>query len=124
MPIKYTVSDDGMFVYAIVEGVLTMEDVHNYGQEISDDNRIKAGFNELFDLSLMTKSALDQQDLHRIVELTKANKKMLPTGRLAIVAGRDESFSNSRYYEKIVSPLRNVIVFNNVSTARKWLGVD
>ena len=58
MPVKYTVSANGMFVRAIAHGVLIPNDIHLYIKDIFLDDRVKPGFSELFDVREITESKI------------------------------------------------------------------
>lgn len=124
MSIKYTVSADGTFVHATATDTLTLEEIKNFINDTEDDTHIKPGFIELFDVRMISESQIDFQALMEIRELILASSKYINHSKLAIVVGKKSSFENAREYEQLVSPdTQNVIVFNNISTAKIWLGV-
>ena len=123
MAIEYTVSKDGVFVEAIVTNLLTTEEVIEYITTIEHDKRIKLGFVELFDVSNMNVSQIDEDGLDQIVEKIQESEKRSRGTKLAIVVSRGSSFDRAKYIEKKVGESQNVIVFSRRSTAEIWLGV-
>ena len=123
MEIEYTVSKDGVFVEAIVTNLLTTEEVIEYITTIEHDKRIKLGFVELFDVSNMNVSQIDEDGLDQIVEKIQESEKRSRGTKLAIVVSRGSSFDRAKYIEKKVGESQNVIVFSRRSTAEIWLGV-
>ncbi|MCP4711154.1 MAG: hypothetical protein GY869_21245 [Planctomycetes bacterium] len=124
MPVTFTVSDDGSFVWAITSGSLTSEELFDYEQETATDERIRPGFRELFDVTSSEQVQITKETMEEIHNLGMKNPKKGYGNKLAIVA-KGESFDYARYYEQIVqSNLQNVIVFNSINTALLWLGVS
>ena len=119
----YKVSIDGNFVYAVAAGHLRPEEILDYENAISADDRVKPGFKELVDVSGITQASITADDFRKIRDLMKANDKRTPKNKLAIVVSKDSSFKNARYFEQLVDPHLTVIVFNSVQTAIIWLSV-
>jgi hypothetical protein len=113
-----------MFVRAIATGEITPEEIHEYIREVAQDERVKPGFRELFDVRHISRSQVTPESFTHIRQLAKDNPKRLPGTRLAIVVSSGNSFDKARKYEALASPdLENVIVFNDLQTAEIWLGV-
>lgn len=124
MPIEYTVSQDGMFVYAKATKILTTEQVLELNRAMKKDKRINPGYHMIFDEILISESHIDIQGFEQIAEEVCSNQKFVGS-KLAIVVAKGESFERARYYEKLSIPERQtVIVFNDLSIARKWIGVS
>lgn len=125
MPVKYTVSTNGMFVHAIAHGVLIPDDIHQYIKDISLDDCVKPGFSELFDVHEITESKIIPEIFGNIRQLLLDDPKRKRGGKLAIVVGTKSSFDNAQQYERSLMPdIQNVIVFNDAHIAKIWLGVD
>ncbi len=124
MPVTYTVSENGTLVSAVATGVLTPDDVINYEHAVSDDQRVKPGFRELFDAQRISESALTPEALKEISQLISQDPKKRMRNKLAIVVSSNPSFQRARYFERQGDPQRqNVIVFNDIQTAKTWLGI-
>jgi len=123
MPVKYTVSSNGLFVHAIAHGVLIPDDIHQYIKDISQDDCIKPGFSELFDVRDITGSQIIPEIFGDIRELILDDPKRKRGSKLAIVVRTQSSFNNAQQYERSVMPdVQNVIVFNDFHIAKIWLG--
>jgi len=124
VPVSYTVSTDGSFVWATVIASLTPEELYEYEQKTAIDERIRPGFRELFDVTQTDQVEVTKETMEQVRNLSAVNPKKGKGNQLAIVA-RGQSFDHARYYEYITAPnLQNVIVFNNLNTALLWLGVS
>ena len=123
MPIEYTVHEGGFFVHAVATGTITPEQVLEYERATAEDDRIKFGFRELFDESLVEKSTIDHSDMEVIAAQVMSSPKRQAT-KLAIVPGQGAAFERAQLLEKLVHLSRgNIIVFDNPTTAKQWLGV-
>ena len=123
MPIKYTVGSEGMFVHAVGSGAVTLDEVRQYMHDIAHDDRVKPGFSELFDGCRITESLIAPESFIDIHELVLADPKRKRGNKVAVVVGRTSSFYNAERYERLASSnSQNVIVFNDVHTAKIWLG--
>ena len=69
MSVKYTVGSNGLFVHAIAYGVLIPDDIHQHIKDISQDDSVKSGFCELFDVSEITESKINPEIFREIREL-------------------------------------------------------
>jgi len=124
MPVKYTVSSNGLFVHAIAHGVLIPDDIHQYIKDISQDDCVKPGFSEIFDVREITESQIIPEIFGDIRELILNDPKRIRGSKLAIVVRTNSSFNNAQRYERSVTPdIQNVIVFNDFHIAKIWLGV-
>jgi hypothetical protein len=123
MPIEYTVGSDGMFVHAVASGAVTLDDVHRYMHDVAHDEHVRPGFSELFDGCEITESDVVPESFVYICELVLADPKRKRGNKVAIVVRKSSSFHNAQQYERLVrSEAQNVIVFNDVRTAKIWLG--
>jgi len=123
MPITYTVGLNRSYVSATAAGKLTAEEISNYANAVEADENVVEGFVELFDVSRIEESQIDQSGLDKIAQIVRTGKKRSMGSRLAIVVAKGDSFDRARYYERIASDIHNVIVFNSRDVAEIWLGV-
>jgi hypothetical protein len=124
MPVRYEVSDDGLFVRAVASGELALAQIIRSIEAIARDDRVKPGFRELFDARDISGSSVTPDSLERIRVPVGANPKILPGWLLAIVVGHSDSYHRARRYEEGAEPAtESVIVFNDIETAETWLGV-
>jgi hypothetical protein len=124
MPVRYEVSADGKFVRATATGELKVEEIHGFIKAVAEDDRIKPGFLELFDVRRISASQVKPESFARIRQLVMDNPKRLPGSQLAIVVATGSSYDKARQYEAAASPdVENVIVFNDMATAEVWLGI-
>ena len=125
MPIEYTVSPDGKFVYAVATGVLKPDEIYRYVHETAEDERIEPGHREIFDVREILESEVSPESFDKIRELIIASPKRKQSNKLAIVVRKSSSFYNARRFESMVRDgVQNVIVFNDIHTAKVWLGVN
>lgn len=124
MPVRYKVSSNGLIVYAAAFGVLTSDDIYRYVKDISQDDSVKTGFSELFDVSEIKVSEITHEMFKDFRKLVLDDPKRKRGGRLAIVVRSNSSFDKAQRYERSVKPdVQNVIVFNDIHVAKIWLGV-
>jgi hypothetical protein len=123
MVIEYSVRNDGAYIETNATKILTTDEVIEYIMATEHDERVKPGFMELFDVSSMKKSEIDEEGLDRIVAKVRASEKRTGSNKLAIVVSKGSSFERAKYIESRVIESQNVIVFNRRSTAEIWLGV-
>ena len=67
--------------------------------------------------------SIDESGIKQAAEFIGSNLLKTTGRRVAVVAGKE--FDRSKLFENLVkSHLLNVIVFNDLSTACTWLGID
>ena len=114
---------DGMIVHAVGSGAVTLDDVRRYVHDIAGDERIRPGFSELFDGCQITEGRVGPESFAEIQRLVLADPKRKPGSKVAIVVGKRPSFDKAKQYERLAdSTAQNVIVFNDMHTAKIWLG--
>jgi hypothetical protein len=123
MPITYTVEKNNSYVNAVATGILTTDEVCSYQNAVEADKSVVKGFFELFDVSRITESKIDNIGLDQIAQLVRRSNKRMKGSKLAIVLSKGTSFDRAKYYEKIAYDIHNVIVFNSREVAEAWLGV-
>ena len=123
MPITYSVSSDGMFVYAIATEPLIKDHIIEFLDTAWQDSRVNPGHTMLFDESRIREPHISTEDLQAIIA-KQESKQAKRYSKLAIVAGPGSAFPRALEYEKMVNPAQaTVIVFHNEDVARRWLGV-
>lgn len=123
MPLEYEVLEEGTLVHAVASGNFLLEDCLAYERAVAQDERVRAGYRELYDVSAVESFSFDPEDMSSIAEASASNPKDRPGRRVAIVVNSSEGFQLARLYRDLTAELENVIVFNDEATARIWLGV-
>jgi hypothetical protein len=124
MSVKYTVNDKGTLVYAVASGILRPDELNKYLVDMANDERLKPGYRELFDMTQLIESLVTPASFPEILKLIAANPKQRGS-KLAIVAGPEGSFETARQFERLANPdMVKVIVFNDIETAKVWLGIE
>ena len=125
MSVKYTVNDKGTLVYAVASGILRPDELNKYLVDMANDERLKPGYRELFDMTQLIESLVTPASFPEILKLIAANPKKQRGSKLAIVAGPEGSFETARQFERLANPdMVKVIVFNDIETAKVWLGIE
>ena len=125
MSVKYTVNDNGTFVYAAATGTLTPDELNKYLVDMANDERLKPGYRELFDMTRLIKSLITPASFPEILKLIAANPKKQRGSKLAIVAGPEGTFEIFRQFERLAGEdAVKIIVLNDIETAKVWLGVE
>lgn len=125
MPIERKVSKDGMFVHTSAFGTVTSEDLISHEMQMISDTRIQPGFSELFDASRVTEIKITKKDLELVASLDGQNIDKFAGSKCAVVVAESEAFELGKYFEKISRQnYVKVIVFNSVTTAKTWLGIN
>jgi len=125
MPISYTVNASGTFAYFTATGVMDVKSLEKVLQEMSQDDRLRPGFHQLFDLTGISNTTLNPESLEKIIALVRTIPKVTKDTKLALVVGSDQSYQNAKHFEKIGrGDFQDIIVFNALSTAKIWLDVD
>jgi hypothetical protein len=125
MPIERKISKDGLFVHTSVYGTVTSEDLISHEMAMISEPRIRPGFCELFDASRATEIKVTKEDIERVADMDGKNIDRFGGSKCAIVVAESEAFELGKYFEKISRQnYVKVIVFNSVTTAKTWLGVN
>jgi len=92
-------------------------------QRLADDPTWPSGTRRLADITTFDPSALTSPDITTVVELLRTRTSRLVGTRMAIVASG--GWELAREFERQVDRLgTTTIVFNEVKSAAKWLGID
>jgi hypothetical protein len=125
MPIARKISKDGLFVHTSVYGTVTAEDLISHEEAMIAEPNIRPGFCELFDASKATEIKITKEDIKRVADMDGQNIERFGGSKCAIVVSESEAFELGKYFEKISRQnYVKVIVFNSVTTAKTWLGVN
>lgn len=82
MPIKYNVSQNGLRIETIPEGVLDIQTTIEYFREIDKDSRIERGAIEIVNFNKVTDfkfSALELEKITQSYQIPKVHKNILAT---------------------------------------------
>ena len=128
MPIKYVVSEDGHFVHAVAEGLVTDEEFIDYEMTHATDPRVKPPFRELLEIPRGSFRQVTREAIAKVPERRNQLNRSHVSHSCAIVVAYDDdlAWDLAKFYEgmAILHSPRTVIVFGDVAIARKWLGVD
>ncbi len=123
MPIEYQVSNDGSYVHVVASGTVTAKESIDCQKSIAENSIVKLGYRVLFDTSKIAKIEISKGDIIQIENSAFLNPKNTPDMKVAIVANTMIVFVISRFYDRMISITENIIVFNNISSAKIWLEV-
>jgi hypothetical protein len=127
MPIAYRVDNEARLVVAAGLGILTDSDVFGYQRDVWSRADV-IGYNELIDMTRVTRIALPSAD--RVRDLAKLAVRMDDTEsktRLAIVAAEDLAFGLGRMfqsYREVDRRSTKVGVFRTMEEALAFLQID
>jgi hypothetical protein len=128
MPIEYNVSNDGHFIHAIANGVLTPEEFIEFEVAHASDKRLNPPVNELLEIEYGACKNITKDDISKVLERRKEIEKPPTPHRCAIVVpyDDDQSWNIASFYEGMVilHYPESVIVFGDLRIARVWLGVE
>ncbi len=123
MPITYEVKDNGRLVHAKATGAITEAELLAYVDAVTEDDRVfKGAYSELFDASFAVDSRISLDALRQVAGMLLADPDARAARRLAIVVGTHMKIDKVEFYEQLAGGVENIIIFNDVSTARTWLG--
>lgn len=124
MPINYQVHDDGELVYAIASGTFNARDSIKYQESVACDLHVKSGYKMVLDTTRIKKIKLTGEDIERITDIALSNPKNTKKMKVAIIANTMIVFELCKYYDMLSADNENINIFNDMSTARTWLGVS
>ena len=120
MPITYTVEDSGTFVYTIVSGAVTEEDLLSYQTALLSDPRVESGFSELFDATTARGSNLSEAVIEKMAEVDKSHAEKLRRGRCALVVW--DAFELADRFANLHGGPHRIMLFYSLDVAKVWLG--
>jgi hypothetical protein len=124
MGIAYSCDKARGISYEVWEGVVTGDEWVQHVRRQVADRDWPAGDKSLTDLQLVSeRSSIGKAEIKQASAVYRTKGDKLAAGRSAVVVGK--SFQKSPLFELFASRhgLR-VIVFNDIGTACKWLGID
>ncbi|MDD5093257.1 MAG: hypothetical protein PHV74_02615 [Dehalococcoidia bacterium] len=128
MPIKYSISDDGHFIHAVASGSVTGPEFVEYEVAHAIDERIKPPIAELLEIQPGALRQVTTDDISKVLERRKESKTWPTPHRCGIVVSLSDmhAWNLAKFYEgmTILHSPEIVIVFNDVSTAKSWLGFN
>jgi hypothetical protein len=130
MPIQYQIDPVARLVIARAEGVLTEKDVFAYQTEVWSRPEV-AGYNELVDMTAVTKIEMIAQAQDTMKKLASLSSRMdhpAIESKLVIVAPDNLSFGYGRMYEAFrgmeKGGTKTVHVFRSPAEALTLLGIE
>lgn len=124
MPLEYNVSNDGSFVHVTGSLSVTLDDILEYLDALEKDERISGKHTTLFDVRAAQEVIMTEPEVEQVAIRIQTNLRRLAATRIALVVPNRESFELARYFEELVKSFdENAIVFNDIQTAKTWLGV-
>jgi hypothetical protein len=118
MPVDFKISADGLFIHTVARGTVTND-------ELLANPRLKRGFKELFDGTMVTKVEADEEGIEKICEFYRSHRQKVSGSKSAIVLSDARAFELAEYFEELSRAyFMDVIVFNSLATARTWLGIN
>ncbi len=128
MPITYRVDHENRIVVARGYGTFTDEDVFGYQRQVWSRSEV-AGYDELVDMTLVTKIALPS--VQRVQDLASVSAQMdqaSAPSRFAVVAPDDLAYGLGRMYQAYRESERGsrktVSVFRTLAEALRFLDAD
>jgi len=124
MGIAYSCDKDKGVSYEVWAGVVTGSDWVEHVRRQVADREWPAGDRSLTDLQLVSRnSSIGKAEMEQVVAIYRAQPKKLAAGKAAVVAGKD--FRLSPLFRIFTSRHGfRLIVFSDMATACKWLGLD
>jgi hypothetical protein len=124
MGIAYCCDKNKGITYEVWDGVVTGAQWLEHARSQVADRDWFAGSRSLTDLeSVSADTSIGKAEIKQVAAIYGAHVKKIVTGKAAVVANK--AFQQSPLFELFTSKhgLR-LIVFNDVGTACKWLGID
>lgn len=124
MGIGYICKPGAGFAISVWDGVVTWDDWQNNIQRLFNDPDYRSIQSHIVDLRFSSlDSSLTIQKFQQITAFMAARRGNVSIRKLALVAG--EEWAKLKEFEKLVKAASiDAIVFNDLVTACKWLGID
>ena len=122
MPIRYKVFDGGDLVYTVGSGVIDDEDSVNHQASLATDESINPGYREIFDMRYVEEFQIDESTIEKIVEIEMNHQERMKNVKCAVISNEYLLFKLQRMFQSPES--ETLIVFNDLKTGAKWLGVN
>lgn len=124
MPITYRVDDERRLVLTTAHGELTQQELQTYVGMVLSDSDIQPGFDELGDLTLVTRVNVSTADIIRVADAIGEVGRHVKETKTALVAPDRIVEEISTLYELFrTSVPATVKLFPSMTEARAWLGL-
>lgn len=125
MTIEYEVINGGSLVQATFYSKLTADDTIFYNKSIAANRDVKPGYNILFDWTRVTEFRINKTDISRIIESLAENPKNNGSSKIAVVSRPSVAFELGVLLDELQRNRERIklIIFNNINTAKIWLGL-
>ncbi|MDY6973042.1 MAG: hypothetical protein SV775_12020 [Thermodesulfobacteriota bacterium] len=128
MPIEYSVSSGGHFIYALATYPVTRQEFVDYEVDHAISEEIKIPVLELLEIRSDALRHISKDDVLRVLKRRDEIERLPVPHRCAIVVsyGDVRAWDLAKFYEGMVMlhPRESVVVFGDVHTAKLWLGVE
>jgi len=126
MSIEYEVKKNGFIVYADAGNAISTEDIIKFENSIIADNNVKPGYNSLLDWTQVSRLDIIKDDVTSIIKILIKDRKNVHGRKIAIVARPSVTAELTRLVDSVSEGNKNVnlIFFNDVMTAKIWLGIN
>jgi hypothetical protein len=122
VPYQYEVLQDGSLVYTRITGLMTHDDSLAHHRRVAVDPAIRPGFSEIYDGRHISGAEVDEKTIHEIAEIDRQAGPKMVGGKVAVVASGALAFKLQYAYPS--QGPRRVIVFSDLETAARWLGIE
>lgn len=118
MPVSYKVFADSQLVVVLYSGELTLEEIINARKEGASDPEFNPSYNVIDDITAVTASAINFDDLSSI-----SGKSVASLGvKRALVAETDFQYGMARMYQALSESHGHVFkIFREYDAAAEWV---
>jgi hypothetical protein len=120
MPVRHVIDLKHHLVITVGEGPVTIDEIKAHRDRLLCNPDFDPSFNELIDLTTMTKAEMSVNDL---MDLARSSI-FSPASQRAIVAVKPEVFGMGRVYEAVHAERSQIRVFYDRNEALTWLRVE
>lgn len=118
MPIEYNVSEDGLRINVIPEGVIDSSESIAYFERLKNDNRVKQGAVEYVYFKNVTNYKISFIDGEKITKMYQGAKKARKIEKTVFICETELAFGIGRMLQtlhKVANPEHNVIIVKSES---------
>ena len=124
MPIRYQLDPVSKCVFATGEEPVTDSDLLKYQVDLSEDPLHGAGFDQLLDMRQVSGLHATAFGIREAGRLSHHFDEHLRGTRCAVVASSGVGFGLARMFTACASDVMLLEVFQDMASARAWLGLD
>jgi len=126
MPLEHEIDEERNLVVARISGPVEPAAVLKHLETLRGDGRLRPGYRSLVDLSdALPGPGVDGDFVRQVAERARHQADAMEPARVAVLAPSDVIFGLARMYASLVeAPQRNVRVFRDDHSARRWLCGD